>query len=226
MHVEYVAFNTRISRTEYLVERFGEHLQGKLLDVGCNEAPLKKLMPGGDYVGIDVGGTPDIQLDLEAVERLPFEDGEFDAVVCIDVLEHLDNLHAMFDELVRVTKTSLVVSLPNCWSGARQPLARGTGAIGHYGLPLTRPVDRHKWFFSLAEAQAFLEDQPQRLPISLVELEATERPRTMVKKLFRRMRHPEQIRYLNRYAHTLWGVFKKGKPLPNGDTTGKDEGRA
>ncbi len=213
MHVEYVAFNTRISRTEYLVERFGKFLQGKVLDVGCNEAPLRKLMPGLDYTGIDVGGTPDLQVDLESVQNLPFEDGEFDAVVCIDVLEHLDNLHAMFDELVRVAKTHLVISLPNCWSGARKPIERGHGAIGHYGLPITRPVDRHKWFFSLSEAQAFMEDQTQRLPISLVETEATERPRLPLKRLLRRLRHPEQIRYLNRYAHTIWGVFKKGQAL-------------
>lgn len=213
MHVEYVAFNTRISRTEYLVARFGKFLQGKVLDVGCNEAPLRKLMPGLDYTGIDVGGTPDIQIDLEGVEKLPFDDGEFDAVVCIDVLEHLDNLHAMFDELARVAKTHLVISLPNCWSGARQPIERGHGAIGHYGLPITRPVDRHKWFFSLSEAQAFFEDQTQRLPLSLVEIEATERPRLPLKRMLRRLRHPEQIRYLNRYAHTLWGVFKKGQAL-------------
>jgi SAM-dependent methyltransferase len=213
MHVEYVAFNTRISRTEYLVERFGKFLQGKVLDVGCNEAPLRKLMPGLDYTGIDVGGTPDLQVDLESVQNLPFEDGEFDAVVCIDVLEHLDNLHAMFDELVRVAKTHLVISLPNCWSGARKPIERGHGAIGHYGLPITRPVDRHKWFFSLSEAQAFFEDQTQRLPISLVEIEATERPRFPLKRLLRRLRHPEQVRYLNRYAHTLWAVFKKGQAL-------------
>jgi 2-polyprenyl-3-methyl-5-hydroxy-6-metoxy-1,4-benzoquinol methylase len=130
-------------------------------------------------------------------------------VVCIDVLEHLDNLHRMFDELVRVSCGHVIVSLPNCWSGARLALSRGTGTIGHYGLPLTRPVDRHKWFFSVSEAHEFLEGQTRRLPVSLVRVEASERPRPLLKRLCRRACYPAQIRYLNRYAHTLWGVFRK-----------------
>ena len=56
---------------------------------------------------------------------------------------------------MRVSRGCIILSLPNNWANARRPIARGRGAIGHYGLPLEPPVDRHKWFFSLAEARQF-----------------------------------------------------------------------
>ena len=78
---------------------------------------------------------PDLVIDLEKIERLPFDDASFDAVLCSEVLEHLDNLHAMFGELTRVSRRWILISLPNCWTAARRPVQRGRGAIGHYGLP-------------------------------------------------------------------------------------------
>ena len=63
------------------------------LDVGCDEALLKTLLaPDIKYTGIDVAGKPDIVLNLEKIERLPFDDSTFDCVICSDVLEHLDKL--------------------------------------------------------------------------------------------------------------------------------------
>lgn len=48
-----------------------------MLDVGCDEAHLKSLVPGIRYTGIDVGGKPDLVVDLESAERLPFGDRAF-----------------------------------------------------------------------------------------------------------------------------------------------------
>ncbi|MFH1144533.1 MAG: methyltransferase domain-containing protein [Candidatus Eisenbacteria bacterium] len=64
--------------------------------------PLRDILGVASYVGVDIAGRPDIELNLEKAERLPFDDDAFDTVLCADVLEHLDNLHAIFDELVRV----------------------------------------------------------------------------------------------------------------------------
>ena len=65
-------------------------------------AALRDLLPRVRYTGIDLGGTPDITIDLERADRLPFDAAAFRCVVCSDVLEHLDNLHAVFGELLRV----------------------------------------------------------------------------------------------------------------------------
>jgi len=214
--VEYVWFPDRKDRSEYVARRFGSLLQGRILDVGCDRAYLKQLLknnltPGAplDYLGIDIGGTPDIKINLEEIERLPFENGSFDAIVCTDVLEHVDNFHHIFGELLRVTRGCAILSLPNCWAGARQPIARGRGQFAHYGLPLDRPMDRHKWFFSLTEAMAFFEGHQKRGAFRKLTMHATEKPRPGAIRALRRIRYQDELHYLNRYAHTLWAVLEK-----------------
>ena len=212
MRVEYGSFTDRAVRAQYIAARFGSLLKGKVLDVGCDRAALRKLLPQADYLGVDVGGEPDISINLERVDRLPFEDGTFDGVVCADVLEHLENLHHTFDELVRVSRGHLIISLPNNWANARRPISRGKGSIGHYGLSEDPPVDRHKWFFSLSEAVAFIQGRARRKPVVIRELFAMEKPRLGVLRQWRRLMHFSQMQYLNRYAHTLWVVLQREPP--------------
>ena len=145
-----------------------------MLYVGCDEAHLRSLVPGIEYTGIDVGGRPDLRVDLETTERLPFPDRAFDTVLCSDVLEHLDSLHRVFAELVRVTGRWLVISLPNNWTNARRPIERGKGSFAFYGLPAEKPQDRHKWFFGLRGARFIL--RGKALPDPRRRVLATEAP--------------------------------------------------
>lgn len=207
--VEYVWWPNRADRVRYVASRYAEVLHGKVLDVGCDQATLKDLLPHVAYTGVDIGGKPDLRLNLDQVEKLPFADRTFDCVVCTEVLEHLDNLHRIFDELVRVAGKHLIISLPNNWTNARVPIERGEGRFGKYGLPVERPPDRHKWFFSLREAADFLHGQTARQPIAIVEMHATEKPRPWLVRALRRLRFRTQERYLNRYAHTVWALLKR-----------------
>jgi SAM-dependent methyltransferase len=209
MNVEIASFPERRLRSEYIARRFHPLLKGKVLDVGCDRALLKQLVPGLDYYGIDIGGTPDRVVDLEREDQVPFPDHSFDCVVCSDVLEHLNNLHKIFGELLRVSRGHVVLSLPNNWVNARLPVARGQGDIGHYGLPVDPQPDRHKWFFSLSEGEAFIRGQQAKFPFEIVELYAMEKPRLAPLRFFRRLVAGSQRQYLNRYAHTLWAVLKK-----------------
>ncbi len=208
MKVEYAAMTSRDQRAEFIARRFSRYLKNKVLDVGCDRARLKQLVTGIDYFGVDVGGTPDLVVNLEK-ERLPFADSSFQCVLCSDVLEHLDNPHVNFAELARVTSAHLIVSLPNNWANARRPIERGRGTFSHYGLPADPPGDRHKWFFCLSEAQSFLEAQADRGGLSIAEMFAIEKPRPAPLRWLRRLRHPAQMAYLNRYAHSLWVVCSK-----------------
>lgn len=162
MDIEYITFPERRARAEYMAKRFRHYLKGKILDVGCDKAYLKGFLQGVEYTGIDIMGNPDIRLNLEEVDALPFDDAVFDCVVCADVLEHLDNLHFIVDEIIRVSKRYIIISMPNNWANARRAIARGKGSIGHYGLPEEPPLDRHKWFFSLSEAIDFFRKQAKK----------------------------------------------------------------
>ena len=153
--VERVFFRTRLERAQFIAARLHGYITGKILDVGCDEAHLKSLLSLQDYVGIDVGGKPDLLLNLERIDRLPFADDSFDCVICCEVLEHLDNLYFIFAELVRVSRRYLIISLPNNWGNARRPIERGRGSIGHYGLPLRVSCRSPQMVFRLERGETF-----------------------------------------------------------------------
>ena len=130
------------------------------------------------------------------------------------MLEHLDNLHTNFNELIRVTRNHVILSLPNNWANARKAIERGRGSFSHYGLPAEPPMDRHKWFFCLTDAQSFIEAQAKHHRLNITEVFAVEKPRLLPVRWLRRLRHPKQSTYLNRYAHSLWVVCSKQPSSP------------
>jgi SAM-dependent methyltransferase len=76
----------------------------RVLDVGCGQKPYKKLFAphAESYVGVDPVENPLAEL-RGSVEALPVEDGSFDVILCIQVLEHCDDPAQAVRELGRVT---------------------------------------------------------------------------------------------------------------------------
>lgn len=74
-----LGYQSREERAAYTCKKYGEFLQGRILDVGCGDAYLKELA-GSEYAGIDFAGKPDVIFNLEQGE-LPFKDDSFDCVV-------------------------------------------------------------------------------------------------------------------------------------------------
>jgi SAM-dependent methyltransferase len=204
----YINFQSREDRSRFVAAHFNKYLSQSVLDVGCFEAPLRDLLDAGSYIGIDMAGRPDLFIDLENIVYLPFADNAFACVLCVDVLEHLDNLHNVFAELVRLSNKFIIVSLPNCWCDARRPIERGRGRFGHYGLPPHQPEDRHKWFFSFTEALHFINGKVEEFQLSIEDMFITEKPRNTILRLARRIRYPGD-QYRNRYSRTLWAVLGK-----------------
>lgn len=150
----------RPSKARYVWEKYQSILHGRVLDVGADECHLKTyLTDPSQYWGIGLGGTPDQQVDLEQ-EGIPFEDNSFDCALCLDVMEHVNNPQHIFDELCRVSQQYVIIALPNPVGTFLSTLfARQAGqvqALKFYGLPPVPPEDRHKWFFSVAEAENFI----------------------------------------------------------------------
>ena len=203
------SFNERKKRTEWVFGHFN-HLFNKslVLDVGCYEAPLRSFIGRKNYIGIDFAGNPDLKINLESIDKLPFPTKKFDTVICIEVLEHLNNLYEISHDLFRVSKSNVLISLPNCWRDARVKLQKGRGSFAHYGLPIKKPKDRHKWFFSTFEAIQFLESiKPNDYELKII---LTEPKRNFLVKTFRKLCYSKTA-YQNKFCQTIWAEYKKIK---------------
>lgn len=169
-------YTDRVSKAYFVYDKYKEILQGDILDVGADECSLKTHLPSTvKYVGVGLGNNPDlVQLDLELPNGLPFERDSFDCVLCLDVLEHLENIHFMFDELCRVSRKYVLVSLPNPWRAFMTYLEQGPYKddknIKFYGLPKEREPDRHKWFFSPSEGRAFIEHRSKKNSMKIIDI--------------------------------------------------------
>ncbi|MBG85451.1 MAG: hypothetical protein CMO80_00930 [Verrucomicrobiales bacterium] len=98
--------------------------KGRALDVGCGVGQVVHQLDkkGVEAHGVDVS-EPNIQKAREVSDRveaydgrrLPFEDGFFDSVGALNVLEHVDEPEAFIADLVRVAKPDgkIVISSPN-----------------------------------------------------------------------------------------------------------------
>ena len=98
------------------VQQICSQIEGRrlhILDVGCGTgANLKLLSQFGDAEGVDI--SPDAlafcrergleNVRLGAAEKLPHEDGTFDLVTALDVVEHMDDDVAGLREMRRVLR--------------------------------------------------------------------------------------------------------------------------
>jgi len=60
-------------------------------------------MPAIEFVGVDLDGRPHVSHTVDITE-IPFESESYDAIICIHVLEHVENDRKAMDELYRVLK--------------------------------------------------------------------------------------------------------------------------
>lgn len=87
--------------------RENDHLiNGKILEVGSGEK--WRQLNGSITLNIDESAKPDV---VASGEELPFDDNIFDAVLCLEVLEHTKNPNQMIKEIRRVLKRDGVLIL-------------------------------------------------------------------------------------------------------------------
>ena len=165
--LRYVVFRGREDKLAAVAKLFSNYLVGDVLDVGCDAKHLSRSVQGR-YVGVDIAGSPDIHVNLE--DNLPFRDKSFDTVVAFDVLEHLDRLHFAFDELCRVSRSYLIIGLPNMYEWRfRAMFLLGKRLSGKYGLSCEPPTDRHRWLFSFEEARSFVRQRGAKNGFTVAE---------------------------------------------------------
>lgn len=120
---------------------------GSILDVGCGEGVVTERvarLTGATTVGVDLG---DDEMRAHWSEReargltfasasayeLPFEDGSFDCVCALEVLEHLERPRDALAEMARVANRTILVSVPRepLWRIAHLLAGRNVRALGN-----------------------------------------------------------------------------------------------
>lgn len=107
------------SRVQILKQWIKEEVPAgsKILDVGCGDMFLSTILPEYEWSGIDVATdhAPKAVKHSLTDAPYPFKDGEFDAAVCSEVLEHLFDPRVVHREVRRLVKLdgSYFVSTPN-----------------------------------------------------------------------------------------------------------------
>ncbi len=155
--------DSALAKAQAVVDSFpGIWRQKTVVDVGSRSRELETALVGvaAHYTGVDIDPSAEIVADLG--DRLPFDDHFAQVVVALDVLEHTDDIHHSFAELCRVASEHVVVVLPNVYViECRIAVMRGEW-LSKYGLPIDKPDDRHRWFFSYDMARSWTAEQAAR----------------------------------------------------------------
>lgn len=98
----------------------------KILDAGCGEgftlSKFYELKIGNSLEGIDfskdainIGKSlyPHLNIKVGDIYNLPYKDNSFDLVICMEVLEHLEDSQEALKEVIRVSSKYVLLTVPN-----------------------------------------------------------------------------------------------------------------
>jgi SAM-dependent methyltransferase len=97
--------------------------KGNVLDIGCGQSPYKFLLNAAEttYFGIDIIEATSFGYNNPDVtsfdgKNIPFENNKFDAVICTEVLEHVQEFQYLIDEIYRTSKNNAAIIVTIPWS--------------------------------------------------------------------------------------------------------------
>jgi len=90
--------------------------EDKILDAGCGDKNhpyiFLELAKKFDLTGVDIGNPWHNSIIRGDISCLNFADRSFDVVLCLDVLEHINDWKKVFHELIRVARKKVIISVP------------------------------------------------------------------------------------------------------------------
>jgi len=115
--------------------RHAANIRGAVLDYGCGKRPYQQLFVNySSYVGADVAENPEADVFYQKGERVPLDDGSFDAVVSTEVLQSVRDPEHYLGECRRLLRPGGILLLSThgfwCYLGDDRDWRRWT----HRGL--------------------------------------------------------------------------------------------
>ncbi|MBI5381810.1 MAG: class I SAM-dependent methyltransferase [Opitutae bacterium] len=141
-----------------LLQRYLPPAPARIVDVGCGLGYYGRHLraAGYDWMGAEMKATDCAELARQGLphrqvdgQRLPFADGEFDAAICIEVLEHTEHPAQFIADVRRVIRRRLLISVPNL---EVVPYWRA-----HLAVPWHLLESDHRNFFSRASLRELLQ---------------------------------------------------------------------
>jgi ubiquinone/menaquinone biosynthesis C-methylase UbiE len=105
------------------VKKYLPGYQGNVLDIGCGQSPYKFLLNDKTtkYFGIDIVEADSFGYHNQDItpfdgRNIPFKDETFDAIICTEVLEHVQDFQYLIDEIYRTAakNAEAIITIP--WS--------------------------------------------------------------------------------------------------------------
>ncbi len=150
-----------------------EFRSGRLLDVGCGTFPyFLEMIDFREKYGVDRVITKNraqdissslINFDLENENLLPFNDGYFDVVTMLAVLEHLQplNVSHIVEECRRVLKSNglLIITTPASWTEKLLKMMAALKLISPEEIDEHKDVYNHTKIGSLLSGAGFRQER-------------------------------------------------------------------
>lgn len=153
-----------------------DKITGKVLDIGCGSKPYQYFFTTEKYYGIDIENEGHDHTDENIDEfydgkSIPAKDGEYDNVVCFEVLEHVFEPEQFLAEINRVLKPGgqLLLTTPFIWNEHEVPNDYGRltsfgmkHLLGKMGFEMTyhkRILNGPEFFFVLI--QVYMNDMQE-----------------------------------------------------------------
>lgn len=97
------------------INKYCNDVYKSVLVIGAGHDPYRHRFPSAkSYVAFDIALTPGVTTIVGDAQSLPFLGEQFDCVIAIEVLEHIENPLKMADEIYRVLMPGgkLILSVP------------------------------------------------------------------------------------------------------------------
>ena len=151
-----------LSRIEFVAKKLGKLNEHIILDLGCRDMSLKNYLDGNfNYIGLDYSEEKEansnfINHNLE--NGLPKDLKQVDTIVALDVLEHVENIHEVYNELFSASKKTVIIALPNMayYKFRINFLIKGV-LSGKYIFSTHKVIDRHRWIPNYSSIDKFVE---------------------------------------------------------------------
>ena len=99
------------TRANRVVAILKPHISGSTLDVGCWNGDVANRLDHHPIIGLDVADPPQPQIEVKKFDGryIPFDDREFDTVVCCTALHHAEDQASLLLEMKRTGKQLVIL---------------------------------------------------------------------------------------------------------------------